>query len=125
MDVGTLTLGGVIGQQSDGGKWSTNQIENDTLTIKPQSVWTIGTDKISIGCNDSEGKSLPTTELTYGVQIVYVKAGATGDGTMDNPMGNINDAITQAINTWPMPSHTNCYFLSAASFVLSSRVSAC
>ncbi|MFH1829757.1 MAG: right-handed parallel beta-helix repeat-containing protein [Pseudomonadota bacterium] len=107
MDPATLVLDGSMASESEGGVWSSSENENDTLTISPKSTWPLGMATLSVTCNDSSGNPSPKTELNYAVHVVFVKVGETGDGTMDSPMGNINDAITQAINTWPIPSEVH------------------
>ncbi|MFH1829627.1 MAG: hypothetical protein ABH871_02465 [Pseudomonadota bacterium] len=51
----------------------------------------------------TEGK----TEAEVTEQIVYVTEGGTGDGTKENPMGDINQAIEHAESTWSTPSEVH------------------
>ncbi len=108
MDMATLALNGAMGQESDGGTWSTSKNENDTLTVSPQTKWTLGAKNLIIAsCKDLSGNPLPETKLDYAIHVVFVKAGASGDGTMDSPLGNINDAITNALSMFPIPSQVH------------------
>ncbi|MDY6969427.1 MAG: Ig-like domain-containing protein [Spirochaetota bacterium] len=86
MDTTTLSLGGNMASESDGGAWSISISDDDTLTISPSASWTDGDGRtLTITCSDLAGNSIDggPIVLTFGVLdgIVYVKT----DGTDDNP----------------------------------------
>ncbi|MFH1873863.1 MAG: Ig-like domain-containing protein [Pseudomonadota bacterium] len=96
MDTASLALAGTMADDSDGGVWSTTTNDNDTLTISPVANWNIETGNLVIEASDLAGNALATLTVTFGVQVVYVKVGGIGDGTMANPFASIREAITLA-----------------------------
>lgn len=65
MDIATLLLGGTMSAASDGGVWSTNTLENDTLTISPASAWAGGEGTLVINVKDNQGNALAELILSY------------------------------------------------------------
>lgn len=100
MDISFISLGGTLASDSDNGTWSTTTETNDTLTLSPDSAWTHGTQTITISCSDLADNPVSIISLTYGIQVMYVSQGSSGVGSMDDPMGNINDAIVDVDTNW-------------------------
>ncbi|MDY6934024.1 MAG: Ig-like domain-containing protein [Spirochaetota bacterium] len=68
IDRSSLGLEGDLSGESDGGYWSTTAVEDDTLTISPNTLWTGGAARtLTIDCDDLFGNSLSTVPLTYDV----------------------------------------------------------
>lgn len=103
METGTLTLGGTMPAESNGGVWSTyNGEANSRLTISPSTSWGTGSGHIlTVECYDTDGYETENMILTYGVLdgIVYVRA-ADGDdsfpGTKTEPKKTLPAAIELA-----------------------------
>ena len=103
MNPSTLSLGGTMDSESDGGVWSTTASANDTLTVSPNVIWTDGVGKtLTIDARDIAGSSLSTLSLNYGVftgGIVYVRDSDGNDtnlGTSTLPKKTIQAAIDLA-----------------------------
>ena len=64
VDKSTLAGGGTMWSESDSGTWSTVSFEDDTLTIKPASMWTVGGQTLSVTIADMLGNS-KTILLNY------------------------------------------------------------
>jgi len=77
----SMTLGGDIPGESDGGVWGTTINTMDTLTISPTNKWSTGSKAVSISVNDLVGNNR-YVELTYTV-------GQDTDG--DGFMAEVND----------------------------------
>ncbi|MDY6934299.1 MAG: Ig-like domain-containing protein [Spirochaetota bacterium] len=104
MDTGTLVLGGSMESEGDGGSWSNDTFDNDTLTISPGSEWTVGEGRtLTIVCRDLVGNQLSTLSLSYQVLdvegIIYV-SDANGDdgypGSIAQPKKTIQAGIDEA-----------------------------
>lgn len=67
MDTSSLILGGSLAQQSNGGAWSSNKLDNDTLTISPESTWSAGPKILTIDVTDTVGNPVASLELAYTV----------------------------------------------------------
>ena len=82
MDPSSLVLGGTLAESGDGGTWSTDTSENDTLTIGPDGQWPAGFLTLTVDCYDIVGNAVATLSLTYYIAVVdgtiYVD-GADGD----------------------------------------------
>jgi hypothetical protein len=104
MNTGSLSLSGSMAADANTGVWSTTSLENDTLTISPQSSWSSGTKLISISVEDIAGGKFPAIELTLSRLngIIYVKTtGNDGnDGSETLPMLTINAAVIKANSTF-------------------------
>jgi hypothetical protein len=57
MDPASLVLGGSLAAWSDGGVWSTELAENDTLTISPDGSWESGNQTLTVTASDLAGSS--------------------------------------------------------------------
>ena len=64
VDKSTLAGGGTMWPESDSGTWSTVSFEDDTLTIKPAGMWTVGGQTLSVTIADMLGNS-KTILLNY------------------------------------------------------------
>jgi len=103
MDTGTLTLGGTMAAESDGGKWTSSSANtSDTLTVSPASTWSVGSGKsLVVNCKDLQGYPATPIVITLGVLngVVYVRASDGNDtnpGTPDLPKKTITSAISLA-----------------------------
>jgi hypothetical protein len=85
-NVGAWQLAGDLAAESDGGVWSMTAVQNDTLTVRPASVWFVNTNrKLVVDARDLAGNPAPTITLTYDIyrgQLYYV------DGSMPDDNGN-------------------------------------
>src|SRR5690606_32883194 len=86
IDPEALMLGGVLAPESDAPVWSATASENDTLTLRPQTSWTVGFGRtLTVDVRDPAGNAL-TLETAFDVAagtFYYVSAAAvddTGDG---------------------------------------------
>ncbi|PIU58078.1 MAG: hypothetical protein COS89_02250 [Deltaproteobacteria bacterium CG07_land_8_20_14_0_80_38_7] len=75
------------------------------LRIMPvrDGYWSPSIKSYTINISSQRGVAADQIDLTYAVQTVFVREGASGDGTMDNPMGSIKDARSLAwgnTTTW-------------------------
>lgn len=110
INTGTLTIGGDFAGDAYDTAWSADGgSTNDTLTISPQTSWTIGIGRsITIDCDDTAGNSLITITNTYKVEklIIYVDGAVgldTNAGTFDDPKETIQggiDAASANIDVW-------------------------
>lgn len=99
----SLTVGGTMALESDGGRWSASRAPNDTLTISPQTGgWTPESALyLLVGCDDLEDYPIEPLALTFGVLdgVVYVSDSAGDDGNpgiMSAPKKTIQPAIDLA-----------------------------
>ena len=61
-------LRGSLGPRSDGGVWSSDVFENDTLVISPISRWPeVSKGSFLLDCRDANGQKIETISLTYTV----------------------------------------------------------
>lgn len=86
MDTSSLTLGGDLATESNGGSWSNTAHNNDTLTFTPATAWSANTNRtLIINARDLAGNALPTLTLTHDVYrgtLFYVR-GSLGVGGND------------------------------------------
>jgi Bacterial Ig-like domain len=113
----TVVLGGNMAAESDGGTFSgsakeargagtRSEADDETLTIRPQTTWSYGNNRIlTVDAKDAAGNSLSTLTLSYDIVagFVYVSTPANGgddasEGTKDHPKATIPAAIAQARN---------------------------
>ncbi len=85
MDTTTLTLGGTLAAESDGGTWSTVSVADDTLTIVPSSQWSDGAKTLTVDVSDLNGTAIGTLNLSY-----------TVDATL--PVASVNPTDTSTIS---------------------------
>ncbi|MDY6934289.1 MAG: Ig-like domain-containing protein [Spirochaetota bacterium] len=86
MNTDSLSIGGTIVSESDGGVWSSVVHINDTLTISPDTEWAEALGRtLMISCDDLVGRPVATLNLTYNVD-----AGAP-TATSSPPSGSIID----------------------------------
>ncbi len=95
MDTTTLTVSGTMGTATY--LWSTTTLTDDTLTIIPSTCPLGQGATLIITCDSLEGANI-TLNRTYNIaeSVCYVNVGNTTgpwDGTRDNPMDTIQDAI--------------------------------
>lgn len=67
MDSSSLSLGGSLASESDGGIWSDTVETNDTLTINPATTWSDGVQTLTVDVDSAAGKALATLSLSYTV----------------------------------------------------------
>jgi hypothetical protein len=102
IDTATFVLGGSMAAESDGGTWSRTVSADDTLTVKPKTQWSMGSNKtLTVDCADAEGFTAKESDFTYGVLDgnVYVHGGTGSDvnpGTSDLPKKSIQPAVDTA-----------------------------
>ena len=90
MDTSSLTLGGDLAAESNGGAWSNTGDISDTLTIQPATTWSANTNRtLVINARDIAGNALPTLTITHDMYrgtLFYVRGSLTvfgndlGDG---------------------------------------------
>jgi len=68
MNPGALTLSGDMAEESDLGVWSKTSQNNDTLTIRPGTVWTSGVRTLTINVKGADDAPLPALTLNYTVE---------------------------------------------------------
>ncbi len=103
MDPESFVLEGTLVDSDMTPIWSTTYVANDTLRLDPLLAgveWNRGTASARIRCNDTVGNPTFINNLIYGVQTLYVKVNGNGNGTINAPMGDINQAIRYADHTW-------------------------
>jgi hypothetical protein len=118
MDTGSLSLGGDLAPESDGGTWavSTKAVKasgagGDTLTLHPQSSWSVGVGRtLTVDANDLAGNPLPTINLSFHVVkgIVYVSTPVNGGddahaGTKESPKATVPAGIGEAVKQGWIP----------------------
>lgn len=84
MDTTSLTLGGTLATESDGGTWSTVTVADDTLTIAPNSQWADGAKTLTVDVSDLNGIAIGTLNASY-----------TVDATL--PVASVNPTDTSII----------------------------
>ena len=100
MNTGTLSLGGTIVSESNGGVWSTTTNTNDTLTISPTTTWTAGSRTLTIDADDLVGNSLVTLNLSYTVDIALPTGGESpGSGSVISNSQQIVITFNESMNT--------------------------
>jgi hypothetical protein len=67
MNSSTLSIGGSLAAESDGGIWSDTVSTNDTLTISPATTWNDGAQVLTVDVNSAAGTPLATLSLSYTV----------------------------------------------------------
>ena len=87
MDEASLSLGGTMAANGNGGTWSVN---SDTLTISPLNGWGGGTQTLSVNVDDLVGNSIALLNLSYTVDTVSAQA------TVDIASGSVI-SLTQAV----------------------------
>jgi len=71
LDPSKVLVTGTMAGESDGGVWSANSSENDTLTVTPASNWTSGSNKtLVIKIKDAAGSVLQTISLNYTIDLI-------------------------------------------------------
>ncbi|MDH5447191.1 MAG: Ig-like domain-containing protein, partial [Gammaproteobacteria bacterium] len=104
MNIESLTLGGNLASESDGGVWSATTHANDTLTISPSSQWTTGAHigntnaEISVYINDGIGEPLAVQQRDYDVDVISVSTlgDNNNEGSMSAPKLNIQAGLKAA-----------------------------
>ena len=69
MKPSTLTLSGDMAAESNGGIWSTTNNTNDTLAIRPLTVWSDSATTLIINVDSVTGISFPSLTLNYSVDV--------------------------------------------------------
>ena len=69
MEPDTLRLTGGMAAESNGGIWSTTSNINDTLVIRPTTVWSGSVDTLIVDVDSVAGVSLSTLTLVYSVDV--------------------------------------------------------
>lgn len=105
MDTSSLTLGGSMAADSDGGVWSTTNEANDTLTISPGSNWHTATDTLTVDASDKAGNSLSTLNLNYTgiVQFTSFQKADVVIGQTDFTSFGANQGGSADANTFDYP----------------------
>lgn len=112
MDPAHFSLGGTLGDQSDGGAWTNTDVENDTLTVSPAGQWPEGADQqLTIDGRDTQGLAIDTITLTYNI-----------DAT--NPQANVAPATSSTIGAGQQIVVTFDESMDAASLSLSGTMGA-
>ncbi len=98
MNTTSLTLGGSMAAESDGGVWSGGTC---VLTISPLSVWSTGAERtLTVSAPDVAGN--PSNTLSLSMQVVdgviYVRTNGNNldDGSSTHPLLTIQEAVSQA-----------------------------
>ncbi len=99
MDTASLALSGTMASAS--AVWSTTTLPDDTLIIDPSPCPPGQGATLTIACDSLEGVSI-TLNRTYNIaeSVYYVdinNSGGPWDGTRDEPMDNIQNAINSAV----------------------------
>lgn len=67
MDYSELNLTGSMAPLSDGGMWSTVNDVNDTLTIRPATLWSDGLHTLTVDVKNMSGTAIDSLNLNYQV----------------------------------------------------------
>lgn len=100
MDAGSLSVGGVLGSESDGGVWSTDTMTNDRLTLSPSATWSDGIVQLTVSVLDLLGNE-STLTLTYDVNVIFVATSGLDAnlGSHSTPKKTIQAGIDAAVDT--------------------------
>ena len=83
INTSSLSLGGNLAAESDGGVWSQTDMVNDTLTLKPITSWSLDTGRtLVVNAMDLAGNALPELTLSHDVYLGtlhYVSSMAMND----------------------------------------------
>ena len=124
MDTSSLTLGGDLAAESNGGIWSNTANDNDTLSFNPATSWSANTNqKLIINARDLAGNSLPALTLTHDVYrgtLIYMSTTAlpynSGDGlTPATAKRTFEDAINATSGEATIAVHSGFYVVSGPS----------
>lgn len=108
MNTGSLSLGGALAAESNGGAWSNGAHPNDTLTISPATNWTTGSARnLTVNASDLAGNPLATMTLQYDVYtgtLFYVSSAASDDSGNGLTPATAKRTIMAAINAATAPA---------------------
>ncbi len=85
MDTATLVASGSLWDESNSGMWSTETVENDTLTISPSPLWSASAaPALSFGVNDLGGIPSVQINLSYTTTAFNAETGIYCTDGIDN-----------------------------------------